>query len=161
MSKNNPLHPGAEYIAHIKENFILCVGDITERKYAEIYSKKKRRFVGTVSHDTPGHDGYRRLKVRLGNDVKMFKYHHVVFLLYHGRWPAMQLDHIDDDPLNNHPLNHKEVTDIENQRKMQRRKQAIKNYYENRRAMADYDFGPEVVETGEEQAAAAYAAIPY
>jgi HNH endonuclease len=42
---------------------------------------------------------------------------HVVWFLTRGRWPAegMQIDHIDDDPMNNAPSNLAEVTHAENQ----------------------------------------------
>jgi hypothetical protein len=42
-----------------------------------------------------------------------------VWLLKHGRWPleGYQIDHIDDDAMNNSPSNLKEVTHAENQKK--------------------------------------------
>ncbi len=137
MSPNDPINPGPEYLAHLKKNFVLCVGDLAKGE-VWIYSRLRKKFVGTLKHDTPGHDGYQRLNMRVGDERKTLKYHHVSFFLYYGFWPRKQLDHIDDDKENNHPLNFKEVTDLENQRKMQRRKMAIKNYFENKRAMLDH-----------------------
>jgi hypothetical protein len=44
---------------------------------------------------------------------------HVVWFLKHGRWPkdGFQLDHIDDDPMNNAPANLQEMNAAENQEK--------------------------------------------
>src|ERR1700722_5625803 len=44
---------------------------------------------------------------------------HVVWFLTHDRWPAdgMQIDHIDNEPMNNRPDNLTEITHAENQRK--------------------------------------------
>lgn len=44
---------------------------------------------------------------------------HVVWFLKRGRWPkdGLQLDHIDDDPMNNAPSNLAEVTSAANQEK--------------------------------------------
>lgn len=41
---------------------------------------------------------------------------HLVFCLTRGRWPVMQLDHIDRNCLNDHPANLREVTDCESNR---------------------------------------------
>jgi hypothetical protein len=46
-------------------------------------------------------------------------YSHIVWLLVHGEWPkdGFQLDHINDDPLDNRPANLEEKTAVENQKK--------------------------------------------
>lgn len=141
-SPNDPLHPGNLVVGYLKENFILCVGCNTEKNYARIYSKQKKKFVGNFH----GQSSYLQLRVRSARlgVVKNLKLHHVVYLLFHGHWPREQLDHIKSDGWNNHPLNLEPVTDAENQRrKNERLKGARRNYYESKRAMADYDFPPE------------------
>lgn len=47
---------------------------------------------------------------------KRVKAHRVVFALYHGRWPTMEIDHIDGNPSNNRPENLREVTRQQNNR---------------------------------------------
>jgi len=54
--------------------------------------------------------GYLRVKV-LG---KLFYQHRVVWFLYTGKWPTIDIDHIDQDKSNNKPKNLRLATNTEN-----------------------------------------------
>lgn len=113
---NDPEAPPQAFLDFMRENYILVSDDL-------IYSLKVGRYIGTRSNGCAVHDGYARVKVNIREGEKFFKYHHVTFFLYYGRWPRKQLDHPNDK--NNHmPELLEEVTDAENQK---RRNQHLKN----------------------------------
>jgi hypothetical protein len=64
---------------------------------------------------------YASLHVNIGwgGNTLQIPYPHIVFFLTHGRWPkdGYHVGHIDDDPMNNRPLNLEETTQVENQKK--------------------------------------------
>lgn len=47
-------------------------------------------------------------------DNTPFKRSHLVYLVANGRWPELQIDHIDGDSLNDKPSNLREVTATQN-----------------------------------------------
>ena len=105
MEANTPKDPGAETKAFIRKNYRL------NPENGAIYSVLSKKYIGSNSDGCPVHDGYRR--VRIGD--RTLKYAHIVFYLFHGRWPRRQLDHKDHNKRNNAPWNLEEVTNSENQ----------------------------------------------
>ena len=59
------------------------------------------------------HTGYLFLTFHIDGVKTHVRYHHVVWLLCCGRWPA-QIDHVDGNPCNNRIENLREVTVSEN-----------------------------------------------
>lgn len=49
---------------------------------------------------------------------KKYRAHIVIYALYHGRWPDKQIDHINQDKLDNRVSNLREVDRADNQRNM-------------------------------------------
>lgn len=69
----------------------------------------RKRLVGTRAGGMhPA--GYRQIKF----DRHVYLEHRVVWLIVHGHWPKMDLDHIDGDRANNRPANLREVTVSQN-----------------------------------------------
>lgn len=91
---NKPKTPGESTLQWMREEYVL-------HSDGRIFSKRKDRFLGTRSNGCPVYDGYPRIRT-MG---RTFKYHHVVWFLFHGEWPSQQIDHLDDNKLNNHPAN--------------------------------------------------------
>jgi hypothetical protein len=59
---------------------------------------------GTIKHDC--RTSYRRIKI----DGRLYLAHRLAWLLHYGRWPDDQIDHIDQDGLNNRVNNLREVS---------------------------------------------------
>src|SRR5215831_8943635 len=72
------------------------------------------------------HNLYVNLVVNIGwkGKIIVVPYSHLVWLLTFGRWPkeGFVLDHINDVPTDNRPINLQEVTETENQRKRRGRR---------------------------------------
>lgn len=113
---NTPLLPSDEVLLYIKENFVL------NNKTGEIFSWGRRMIVGTTSNGCKIHDGYSRIRTC----GKTLKYHHVVFFLSRGRWPELQVDHINGNKYDNRPENLEEVTNAENQKRRNAKLRASK-----------------------------------
>ncbi len=134
---NDPEAPPQAFLDFMREHYVLVSDDL-------LYSLRKGRFIGTRSNGCAVHDGYARIKVNLPREgAKFFKYHHVTFFLFYGRWPRKQLDHPNDK--NNHmPELLEEVTDAENQK---RRQVHLKNrhvaFYHNREVDKYFKFPEE------------------
>lgn len=133
---NDPIDPGPVVREHIARSFFLCA------ETGRVWSRRSRRFIGTKSNGCAIHDGYARIVIRhpdTGRNV-FLKFHHVVFFLYRGRWPRLQIDH-PGDKTDHRPHLLEEVTDAENQR---RRNEALKRrrarFYEERALATGYDF---------------------
>ena len=62
-------------------------------------------------------NGYRKIKF----EGKQYLSHRVAWLLYHGRWPIGDIDHIDGNPSNNQILN---LRDVSHSKNLQNRKSA-------------------------------------
>jgi hypothetical protein len=59
-----------------------------------------------------GRAGEFRWVVKIGG--RAFKRAHIVFALTRGRWPELQIDHINGDPLDDRPINLREATQMQN-----------------------------------------------
>lgn len=66
-------------------------------------------------------DMYTSLCVNVGwkSQIIVIPYSHLSWFAKHGNWPqvGMQLDHINDDPTDNRPINLQEISEAENQKK--------------------------------------------
>jgi len=60
--------------------------------------------------------GYRQIKI----EGKLYKAHRVCWLLYHGRMPSGQIDHINGDPSDNRIKNLRVVSNAENGKNQKR-----------------------------------------
>lgn len=77
------------------------------RKAASWNSKNAGKVAGWV-----GADGYRRVTV----GPKSYLAHRIVWLIVTGEWPSDQVDHIDQDRLNNRFANLRAATNAQNAR---------------------------------------------
>ncbi|AXG67703.1 HNH endonuclease [Ralstonia phage GP4] len=66
----------------------------------------------------PGKDGY----ARIGVDGRIYLAHRLAWLLVHGEWPELQIDHIDHNRANNRISNLRIVTATGNMRNRTMRK---------------------------------------
>lgn len=124
---NDPIQPPDEFLQYMRENYVLVGDDL-------IYSLRAEKFIGTKSNGCPVHDGYKRVKVNIAAGEKFFKYHHVTFFLFYGRWPRLQVDHKNGRKADARPENLEEVTDAENQRRLQQKlRHRRASYYENKK----------------------------
>lgn len=87
-----------EFIKFILDNYTLdeSTGNINTKIYTYIY-----------------------ISVGFKSNTLSVPYSHLVWLLKHKKWPTdgFNIDHIDDNPLNNRPDNLEEITYIDNQAK--------------------------------------------
>lgn len=109
MNHNIPIEPPERVLKHIRKYYFLAEVDGRLR----LFTARGMREIGSVSNGSEIHDGYSRLTIK-GRTVKRS---HVCFYLFNGRWPELQLDHNDDDKMNDDPRNLREVTDAQNQAK--------------------------------------------
>lgn len=65
------------------------------------------RFAGKVAGSRSRDQAGRYVLIAIHG--QHMKAHRVVFALHHGRWPELDVDHIDGDTLNNDPANLREV----------------------------------------------------
>lgn len=75
-------------------------------------------------------DGYTLVRYR----GILVREHNLVWLLFHGFWPPMEVDHIDNNPANNHPLNLRLADrheNLANQKTQTRRQGKFKGVYKN------------------------------
>lgn len=79
---------------------------------------------GMLAGSRPHHSGYLRVWI----DGREYPLHRIAFALYHSRWPAGVVDHIDGDRANNRQANLREATNTENVRN-QRRSSANRSGY--------------------------------
>ena len=80
------------------------LNELFEYRAGNLYRKRNSKKAGTVRPD-----GY--CQIRVGN--KFYLTHRLVFLMHYGYLPDL-LDHIDNNPLNNHLDNLQVVTQREN-----------------------------------------------
>lgn len=101
---NIPKKPSDEIIEHIKSNYTCnpITGIISNIEGKEI--------VGMM------HNNGKRITKRIRIKGKDYKYHHVCWLLYKGKWPKEQLDHEDRDQFNDRENNLRYVSDKIQQR---------------------------------------------
>ncbi len=74
---------------------------------------------------------YASIAINIGwkGSIVSIPYSHAVWFLTHGRWPELGkvIDHINDDPMDNAPVNLAEISQEENQRK-RRGRLVYRNY---------------------------------
>ena len=61
-------------------------------------------------------DGYRHVRITLGEKSRHYMAHRLVFAWHRGCWPEAQIDHIDHNRLNNQISNLRAVSHAENLR---------------------------------------------
>ena len=80
-----------------------------------VIGKRSKKPVATPINDR----GYRLVQIWDGGEVKTYTLHKLVALLFLGETPqGYEVDHIDDDKLNNHVSNLQFLTRAENIQKM-------------------------------------------
>lgn len=102
--------PAPDFMTFDYVNSILRLDSETGELYWRTRLNSRRgagERAGTISRGGGKHGDYRCL-VRIHGR----KYHRyrLVFLLSHGRWPAMTVDHINHDQLDDRPANLREAT---------------------------------------------------
>lgn len=55
-------------------------------------------------------DGYLMVTVRIGGERFQVLAHRIAWALFHGRWPADEIDHVNGDPADNRIANLREAT---------------------------------------------------
>jgi hypothetical protein len=100
-----------------------------DQKFMELVAKHGRLDETTGNVRFEGMYASVHIDIGWNGTVVSVPHSHVVWFLKYGRWPkeGFQLDHIDDDPMNNVPSNLAELTPEENQRK--RRGRTISRTY--------------------------------
>lgn len=90
-----------------------------DQKFMELLAKHGRLDEATGNIRFEGMYASVHIDIGWNGTVVSVPHSHVVWFLKYGRWPrdGYQLDHIDDDPMNNAPENLTEVTHAENQNK--------------------------------------------
>jgi hypothetical protein len=78
-------------------------------KKVPVTSKNGKLAEGQVA-GTANKDGYRRITIKR----KSYLVHRICWLLYYGKWPAKQLDHIDGNKQNNRIDNLREADGKQN-----------------------------------------------
>ena len=88
--------------------------ELFDRRGGELFWKRKSsKYAAIILGENAGclHlDGY--WKIGIGR--KVYGRGRIIFMMIHGRWPAPELDHIDRNPLNDHPDNLRECTRSQN-----------------------------------------------
>jgi hypothetical protein len=75
--------------------------------------KQHMDLVGCIAGSPiPNHSGKAYWAVQIAG--RKVKRSHIVFCLIHGRWPSVQVDHIDGNSLNDAPNNLREATATQN-----------------------------------------------
>jgi hypothetical protein len=91
-------------LSRLHELFILVEGTLYRRTTRG--NKPKFGQVGTLRKD-----GYWMV----GVDRVIYPVHRLIYVMHHGRWPSLLVDHIDGNPGNNDPTNLREVSAQQNQ----------------------------------------------
>ena len=74
--------------------------------------------------------GYFQIGIRLDGEDRLFLGHRLVYLLYYKVDPGLfQIDHIDGDKFNHHPLNLRIVSDSENRANAPKRNQRTSSQF--------------------------------
>ena len=127
MNKHTPISPSDEIIEALLEAFTYNAetGNIkhnlnrpmdhfpTEHGYKRwLAFAKKRAVIGTINNN-----GYININFRhvLLEKQRMFKAHHIAWLLHHKEWPTSCLDHVNQDKTDNRIANLRIVTSRGNQ----------------------------------------------
>lgn len=89
-------------------------GDLTWLARRDVKASWNTRYAGRPALACVHEDGYRKGRIHR----KLVRAHRVAWALHHGRWPNLDLDHINGDRSDNRISNLREVTRSENQRNM-------------------------------------------
>lgn len=134
---NDPETPPKAHLDYMREHYVLVSDDL-------IFSLKTEKFIGTKSNGCLINDGYKRVKVNIPAGAKFFKYHHVTFFLFYGRWPRLQVDHKNGRKTDARPVNLEEVTDEENQKRRNRKlKEIQRRHYVEKEVNRYFEFPKE------------------
>jgi hypothetical protein len=74
---------------------------------------RRSDLVGKIA-GCPSRVGSEKFYIKIQIDGKKYLAHRLVWLYSYGEWPENQIDHIDQDSLNNRLINLREVTNAEN-----------------------------------------------
>jgi hypothetical protein len=91
-------------------------GDLTWLARRDVKSSWNTRYAGTPALACVHEDGYRKGRIHR----RIVRAHRVAWAMHHGRWPELDLDHINGDRSDNRIANLREVTRAENQRNVRR-----------------------------------------
>lgn len=89
-------------------------GELTWLPRKNVRKCWNRRYAGHPALACVHSDGYRKGRLHR----KLLRAHRVAWAIHHGRWPALDLDHINGDRSDNRISNLRQVTRSENQRNM-------------------------------------------
>jgi hypothetical protein len=89
-------------------------GDLKWLTRRDVKASWNTRYAGHPALACVHEDGYRKGRIHR----KLFRAHRVAWALHHGRWPELDLDHINGNRSDNRIANLREVTRVENQRNM-------------------------------------------
>lgn len=99
MGNKNPRQPSPVELEAIRNKFYISIKD------PNLYSKPFNIRVGEPnSSDTKDH-------LRVKFNKRNYLVHHIVWFLYYGTWPKVQIDHRDRNKQNNLPSNLRETND--------------------------------------------------
>lgn len=103
MSTYIPICPPQEILYHLKEHYMYDPDTGILYRYLKTYLEYWS--VGTYNAD-----GYLSVQVKR----RMFRIAHIAWFMHYGRWPVLEIDHIDRVRDNNRINNLREVTHDEN-----------------------------------------------
>lgn len=99
----------------------------TGKIYSKIYNKEIGYFDKSI--------GYKKITININGKNIKFRFHRVAWLLFYGNWPTKEIDHKNQNKLDNRIINLREATKQQNQRNRFKQKNnsssGFKNVYKN------------------------------